>query len=162
VTIVAIASEEPALSTWDDSSDSVFHRPGASWSQFDLGSDFDVSTLSVVAALDPSGANGVVADVLRMFGESLEPVLQRLERHRARADLAGIRFEAHKLYSAAGQLGALRLARSCSEVMRYFHEDDDATGQETSAELDARLLDLIGEIVRVQRKLAQLLNGEGA
>jgi HPt (histidine-containing phosphotransfer) domain-containing protein len=128
-----------------------------SWSQFDLGSDFDVATLSVVATLDPTGANGVVEDVLRMFQASLEPLLVRLERHRATESMSDIRFEAHKLYSAAGQLGAVRLTRACNAVLDRFHEEGRRAPEIMDTEFDSLLIQLIGEIIRVQRKLAQLL-----
>jgi HPt (histidine-containing phosphotransfer) domain-containing protein len=146
-----------------DAADSVVHRPGSSWSRFDLGYDLDVSTLSVIAELDPTGAHGVVEDVLRMFQESLDPMLVRLEQLRAAGSTTGIRFEAHKLYSAAGQIGALRLAAACAAITRHGRvtgqsAPDGAPGAVDEV-LDALLHELVSETIRVHRKLRRLLAG---
>jgi len=142
----------------DDAPDSVMHRPGEYWSQFDLGNDFDASTLSVIAELDPTAVDGVVEDVLSMFRVSLEPLLDRLEQLRAGHAVLDIRFEAHKLSSAAGQIGALRLARACKAISGYFAARRPPMPETVDPELDALLTDVLTEIVRVDRRLRSLLS----
>jgi HPt (histidine-containing phosphotransfer) domain-containing protein len=135
----------------------VVHRPGFAWSQFDLGADLDAGALSVIAELDPTGENGVVEDVLAMFEQSLDPLLTQLERVRRDKSPTGLRFEAHKLYSAAAQVGALRVSRACAALTQHFHSDPWADPVAFDAELQTLYDELVVEIVRVQRKLKQLL-----
>ena len=140
-----------------DAPDSVIHRPGSSWSQFDLGSDFDVSTLGALAGLDPTGENGVIEEVLLLFQESLEPLLVTLEQLRAADSGSGIRFEAHKLSSAAGQIGAVRLARACTAIAKFFQDRGNGSPDTIDGELDVLYHDLVSETIRVHRKLRRLL-----
>ncbi|MEO7335366.1 MAG: Hpt domain-containing protein [Caldimonas sp.] len=138
--------------------DNVIHGPGAAWSRDELGDDFDVSALSVIGELDPTGVNGVLEEVLGMFGESLDPLLSKLDRLRATGSASGVMFEAHKLKSAAGQLGALRLSTACADVLKLF--DSDAPTEVAGAlsgELDALLDVMMAETIRVQRKVRRLL-----
>ncbi len=135
----------------------MVHRPGFAWSQFDLGADLDAGALSVIAELDPTGENGVVEDVLAMFEQSLDPLLTQLERVRRDKSPTGLRFEAHKLYSAAAQVGALRVSRACAALTQHFHSDPWADPVAFDAELQTLYDELVVEIVRVQRKLKQLL-----
>ena len=137
--------------------DSVFHSPGSAWSQEDLGEEFDVARLSVIGELDPTGRDGVLKEVLDLLMSSLDPLLVRLEKHRAAGHPAGIRFEAHKLHSAAAQLGAMRLSRAAKAVSTYF----DAGGSTRPGQIDPHLGMLIDtvtvETIRVQRRLSRLL-----
>ena len=94
----------------------VRHSLDGEWSQHDFGEAFEVSSLSVIAELDPLGERGVLREVLELFLTSLEPELDRLEH----LDLEGdsgkqLAFEVHRLGSAAGQLRAVRLAAACVE-----------------------------------------------
>jgi HPt (histidine-containing phosphotransfer) domain-containing protein len=141
----------------------VTHRPGSTWSQIDLGETFDFEAISVIGDLDPSGADGLLEDVLSMFLDSLEPMLVAVERQRAAGSVAGIRFEAHKLKSSASQVGALRLSDACAEIMKRFGGDGLANvdykkqSEPLGAELDLLVDNLISETIRVQRKLRRLL-----
>jgi HPt (histidine-containing phosphotransfer) domain-containing protein len=141
----------------------VTYRPGSTWSQGDLGGAFDFEAISIIGDLDPSGANGLLEEVLSVFLESLEPMLVAVEWHRAAGSVAGIRFEAHKLKSSASQVGALRLSDACAEVMRRFGGDESANtaykkrSGPLGAELDLLVDNLISEAIRVQRKLRRLL-----
>jgi HPt (histidine-containing phosphotransfer) domain-containing protein len=139
-----------------DAGDSVIHRPGSSWSQLDLGRAFDITTLSVIAELDPSGVNGVVEEVLAMFLDSLEPMLVKVERLRAAGAVSAIQFEAHKLRSAAGQIGALRLAEASAAIETHCLTKT-AKAVMMDDTLDALLHALVSETIRVQRKLRRLL-----
>jgi hypothetical protein len=42
----------------------VTYRPGSTWSQGDLGEAFDFEAISVIGDLDPSGASGLLEEVL--------------------------------------------------------------------------------------------------
>jgi HPt (histidine-containing phosphotransfer) domain-containing protein len=88
-----------------------------------------------------------------LFEQSLDPLLALLDEHRARGSSVGIKFEAHKLSSAAAQMGALKLAAACREITRHF-----ASGEFRAApsKLDLLVDDVITEIIRVQRKLHHL------
>jgi HPt (histidine-containing phosphotransfer) domain-containing protein len=144
------------MSSSDD--DSVIHRPGFAWSRFDLGVDLDVGALSIIAELDPTGANGVVEEVLAMFEESLDPLLSTLDAIRKERSASALRFEAHKLYSASAQVGALRVARACSALSDHFRAQALDPSVHREAELNELYQDLVVEIIRVQRKLRQLLS----
>jgi HPt (histidine-containing phosphotransfer) domain-containing protein len=140
--------------------ETVVQSLGFTWSQFDLGEAFDLDTLSVVAALDPSGVDGVLAEILLLFQGSLEPVLARLEHHRANGSAADIRFEAHRLKSAAAQLGALRLSSACSEILKRIDAGAPSRadmGNLRDGELGTHVDTLATEIIRVQRQLRRLL-----
>jgi HPt (histidine-containing phosphotransfer) domain-containing protein len=135
----------------------VRHSLQAEWSQADLGDAFDVSTLSVLADLDPTGARGVVREVLELFARSLEPELDRLERHLLTPNSEEqILFEVHRMGSAAAQIGALRLAAACRDIEVHVKSRPDS-----AISPDTRLMQLVemllAEIVRVQRRLRKLL-----
>lgn len=139
------------------------HRPGATWSQVELGEVFDFEALSVIGDLDPAGTDGFLEEVLSIFLESLEPMLIAVERERDAGSAAGIRFEAHKLKSGASQVGARRLAEACDEIMKRLHGDEHVDSaykkcsEPPAAELDLLANTLISEAIRVQRKLRRLL-----
>lgn len=96
----------------------------------------------------------MLLDVLCLFAKSLDPLLALLDEHRGRGSAVGIKFEAHKLSSAAAQIGAMKLAAACNDITRHF-----ASGEfrSTPARLDPLVDRWIAEIIRVQRKLHQLL-----
>lgn len=130
---------------------------GSTWSQHDLGEAFDVGTMSVLSELDPSGVNGIISEVLILFQASLDPVLERLEHCRSAGSAADIRFEAHRLKSAAAQLGALRLASACAEIMKNLSAEAVAPTGSRDTEVELLVDKLVAEIVRVQRQLRRLL-----
>ncbi len=110
--------------------------------------------MSVIGELDPTGTNGVLLEVLCLFEKSLDPLLTLLEEHRAQGSSVGIKFEAHKLSSAAAQMGALKLSAACKDITQHF-----ASGEFRSApaKLDLLVDHVITETIRVQRKLHHLL-----
>ena len=152
-----MADKRPPTTRWESSYITVQHSLYGAWSQSELGEAFDVSTLSVIGDLDPTGANGVVRDVLAMFLDSLDPVLESIESDiRSPGSAERLRFGVHKLKSAAAQMGALRLASACESVERHL-----LSHPERAPHLDADLRLLVGtemaEIIRVQRRLRTLL-----
>ncbi len=151
-------ADRPATDSHDELApavpDTVFHAHASVWHQSELGSAFEIGALSVIGELDPTGERGVLKEVLWMFRESLDPFLALLERHRAHGSSSGIKFEAHKLSSAAAQVGALRLAAACRGITAHFDSGEFHAAPER---LDGLVDDLVTETVRVQRQLRQLL-----
>jgi HPt (histidine-containing phosphotransfer) domain-containing protein len=135
----------------------VRHSLSGTWDQAELGEALDVSTLSVIGDLDPTGVNGVVREVLAMFLDSLEPALTSLERCASDPNCSKrLQFGAHQLRSAAGQIGALRLAAACVAVDSYLNSHP---GRTPLVDVDLRHLveREMAEIIRVQRRLRALL-----
>ena len=124
------------------------------FSQEELGDVFALGPISVISELDPTGENGVVKEVLELFGSSLDPLLALVESHLRNGSSCGIKFEAHKLQSAAAQMGAMKLAADCAGITRHFASQ----GHQTHPEMLTALVHvLMTEVVRVQRKLGRLL-----
>jgi HPt (histidine-containing phosphotransfer) domain-containing protein len=150
-------ADKRSPTTFRESSNSVRHSLDGAWTQVDLGKAFDVSTLSVIGELDPTGADGVVREVLALFRDSLEPTLAAIEAStRSPERSRQLIFAAHKLKGASGQIGALRLAAACEAIEKHL-----ATRLTLSADMDGVLRALvdtqIAEIIRVQRRLRILL-----
>ncbi len=137
--------------------DTVIHSLGSTWSQDDLGDDFELGPLSVIGELDPTGNDGAVNDILKMLLASLDPLLAKVEAHRANGSPEGIRFEAHKLQSASGQIGAMRLSGACAAISRYFSAGGSLAPGPLSGELGGLVDVLVSEAVRVQRRLRRLV-----
>ncbi len=152
------AAEEPvherALEHERAARDSVFHAPNSLWHQSELGGAFDIGPLCLIGDLDPTGANGVLKEVLGVFGKSLEPLISLLERHRSRGYAIGIKFETWRLTETASQMGAMQLSAACVGVTRHFESDEFRTAP---GKLDALVDSVMTEVVRVQRKVRQLL-----
>lgn len=104
--------------------------------------------------MDPTGANGVLLEVLCLFGKSLDPFLDLLDEHRERGSAVGIKFEARRLSSSAAQMGALRLVAACDEITRHFESGDFRSNP---SNLDPLVDHVITETIRVQRRLHHLL-----
>ena len=136
--------------------DTVIRSLGSTWSQSDLGEDFELGPLSVIGELDPTGNDGTVNDILKMLLVSLDPLLAKLDTHRAGGLPEGIRFEAHKLQSAAGQIGAMRLSAACAAISRYFYAGGSLVPGPIGGVLGGLIDALVSETVRVQRRLRTL------
>jgi HPt (histidine-containing phosphotransfer) domain-containing protein len=135
----------------------VIHSLGSTWSQSDLGEDFELAPLSVIGELDPSGDEGAVNDILKMLLKSLDPMLAKVEAHRAAGSPEGIKFEAHKLQSASGQIGAMRLSAACAAISRYFSAGGSLAPGPIKGALGDLVDSLVSEAVRVQRRLRKLV-----
>jgi len=152
-----MADKQAPATLWQPSYITVQHSLYGAWGQAELGEALDISTLSVIGDLDPTGPNGVVRDVLTMFLDSLDPVLESIESDiSSRCSAQRLRFGVHKLKSAAAQIGAQRLASACESVERHL-----LSHPERAPHLDPDLRLLVGteieEIIRVQRRLRTLL-----
>ncbi len=91
------------------------------------------------------------------FRTSLEPLLEKFERCRKAGSVSGVMFEAHKLRSAAGQMGAKRLEAACVAIGKYDQSGGRAKPDVFDEELGALADYLVWETIRVQRRLRKLL-----
>jgi hypothetical protein len=143
--------------TFRDSPSTVRHSLDGAWTQAELGDVFDIATLCAIGELDPTGAKGVVREVLVMFRDVLEPALGSIEE--GMRDPSGSRrllSSAQKLCATAGRIGAQRLAAACDAVERHL-TSRPARAVHIDAELRSLVEAQIAEIVRVQRRLRILL-----
>ena len=134
--------------------DSVFFAPDSQWHQSELDGAFDIGPLSEIGNLDPKGEHGILKEVMGSFGNSLDPLMSMLQRHRDRGRASGIRFECKRLELAAAHMGAVHLAQACAGVSRFFDAGDFHSRPQA---LDALVDEVMTEAVRVQRKVRQLL-----
>jgi hypothetical protein len=82
----------------------------------------DATALAKLRALDPGGQAGIVARVLSTFDASMVKLIARFDAARAGSDLAAVQHVAHTLRSSAASVGALDLARCCTEVELRLRE----------------------------------------
>ena len=76
----------------------------------------DLEALARLKALDPTGANDLLARVLKAFKTSAARLMPQLEAARVAHDSAAIRFVAHTLKSSSASIGAARLSALCANV----------------------------------------------
>jgi HPt (histidine-containing phosphotransfer) domain-containing protein len=151
-------ADKKTPTTFREASTTVRHSLDGAWGQAELGKAFDVTTLSVIGELDPTGANGVVREVLAMFRDSLEPTLSSIETALGHPEAAKrLLFAAHQLKGASAQIGALRLAAACVAIEKHL-ASRLAHSAEPDGELRALVDKQIAEIIRVQRRLRALLD----
>ena len=84
----------------------------------------DAQALDRLRELDPNGANGLLARVLKAFEGSLQRLLQQLQDARGTADHAAMRHVAHTLKSSSASVGALELSRLCADIERRIRQDE--------------------------------------
>jgi HPt (histidine-containing phosphotransfer) domain-containing protein len=86
----------------------------------------DAGALARLRELDPDGRHGVLTRVLTAFETSLSRMLVQLAAERDSDDaqlVAGVVASvAHTLKSSSASVGALELARACSDVERRLRE----------------------------------------
>lgn len=97
----------------------------------------DAEALARLAALDPSGAAGLVRRVLATYHQSLARLLEQLQLARGEFDLQGQRHVAHTLKSSSASVGALALAALCAEAEGRLREGAMAGNEGLDAVLDA-------------------------
>jgi PAS domain S-box-containing protein len=84
----------------------------------------DEQALQRLRELDPTGANGLLARVLKAFEGSLQRLLQQLQDARGSADHAAMRHVAHTLKSSAASVGAMELSKLCAEIERRIRQEE--------------------------------------
>lgn len=78
----------------------------------------DRAALDAIRALDDGGARGLLRQVMRLYLDSVPPLIAELRRAGAGGDLAAVRNAAHSLKSSSANVGATRLAEMCKAVER--------------------------------------------
>jgi CheY-like chemotaxis protein len=102
----------------------------------------DAQALERLRELDPTGANGLLARVLKAFEGSLQRLLQQLQDARRVDDLPAMRHVAHTLKSSAASVGALELSKLCADIERSIRQED-------TRGLDGLLDGMVAESARV-------------
>lgn len=80
------------------------------------GPALDAAALARLRELDPDGRHGVLGRVLGAFETSLQRMLGQLAAQRGTLDASVVASVAHTLKSSSSSVGALALARACTEV----------------------------------------------
>lgn len=76
----------------------------------------DRQVLTQYRELDPSGASGLVARLMRIYLDSSRALLGRAEAALAAGDAAALQHAAHPLKSSSANVGALTLAELCRQL----------------------------------------------
>jgi CheY-like chemotaxis protein len=111
----------------------------------------DAQALERLRELDPTGANGLLARVLKAFEGSLQRLLQQLQDARGVEDLSSVRHVAHTLKSSAASVGALELSKLCADIERSIR-------QEETEGLDGLLDGMVAESARLLAALKPALD----
>jgi HPt (histidine-containing phosphotransfer) domain-containing protein len=110
----------------------------------------DAESLARLRELDPGGASGLMARVVKAYMNSLDRLLPELQAARGAAgNLETIRQVAHTLKSSSASLGGLQLSRHCAEVEALARE---GARERIEPEIDA----MLAEVSRVRLALATL------
>ena len=97
----------------------------------------DEAALARLRELDPDGHHGVLARVLAAFETSLSRMLTQLRAESASAHPQMVAGVAHTLKSSSASVGAMELARACSEVEIRLRNGDTSALQVDIARLIA-------------------------
>jgi signal transduction histidine kinase/DNA-binding response OmpR family regulator/HPt (histidine-containing phosphotransfer) domain-containing protein len=111
----------------------------------------DAQALERLRELDPTGANGLLARVLKAFEGSLQRLLQQLQDARGVDDLPAVRHVAHTLKSSAASVGALELSKLCADIERSIRQED-------TEGLDGLLDGMVAESARLLAALKPALD----
>jgi two-component system, sensor histidine kinase and response regulator len=110
----------------------------------------DEAALGRLRDLDPTGANQLMSRVLTAFESSLARLLPQLLQAQGTNDCNAIRHVAHTLKSSSASIGALHLAKLCTEL-----EAAARSGEQDG--LDERINAMHGETQSVLLALRQAL-----
>lgn len=113
-------------------------RPGGATAPASWATVLDPGALARLAELDPKGRAGLVARVVKTFTQSLNRLLDELERARLAGDREALRHVAHTLKSSSASVGALRLSSLCADIERRVK---NRQGEGLDAQLDALALE---------------------
>ena len=97
----------------------------------------DEAALARLRELDPDGRHGVLARVLAAFETSLSRMLTQLRADSASGHPQMVAGVAHTLKSSSASVGAMELARACSEVETRLRNGDTTALQVDIARLIA-------------------------
>ena len=84
----------------------------------------DATALARLRELDPDGRHGVVTRVLTAFETSLARMLTQLQTERGADHPTAVAGVAHMLKSSSASVGALSLAKACTDIELKLREGD--------------------------------------
>ena len=87
-----------------------------------VSSVLDPDALARLEELDPTGANHLLARVLKAYQSSAARLMPQLEAARAAGDDATVRLVAHTLKSSSASIGAMALSARCAQVESLLRE----------------------------------------
>ena len=88
--------------------------------------ELDAGALQRLRDLDPTGGGQLVQRVMRAFDSSLHRLADQLVVARSAGDVATLRHVAHTLKSSSASVGALTLARLCTEIEAVVRDGSPA------------------------------------
>jgi HPt (histidine-containing phosphotransfer) domain-containing protein len=114
----------------------------------------DSSALEKLRELDPQGESRLLERVLRAFESSAVRLARQFGEARAAGDMQGLRHVAHTLKSSSASIGAVALARLCTEI-------ETAIRAEAFTSLPERLDAMDRELAAVLKALTPRLSTSG-
>ena len=87
-----------------------------------VSSVLDPDALARLEELDPTGANHLLARVLKAYQSSAARLMPQLEAARAAGDDATVRLVSHTLKSSSASIGAMALSARCAQVESLLRE----------------------------------------
>lgn len=117
-----------------------------------LGAEFNPAALARLAALDPTGASGLVRRLFVLLVTVLEQQEERLRDAAARLDFDAVRTSAHSLRSSSLSVGAEAFAADCQTLERAIVQ-----GGGDPADWSARTLALAAEAQRLRIRITAAL-----
>ena len=97
----------------------------------------DTSTLAALRDLHGAGQPDILAELSAVYLRDTPPRLAALREAVARADAEALRREAHGLKGSSSQIGAVKMARLCTELEEQAGATDLMGAPETLRRLDA-------------------------
>jgi signal transduction histidine kinase/CheY-like chemotaxis protein len=113
----------------------------------------DAQALARLKELDPSGANQLLARVVKAFETSAARLMPQLNEARGAGDNQGVRHVAHTLKSSSASIGAVKLSQICADI-----ETSIRTG--SLDDLAARLDSMCAEMEIVLKALTRVLDAK--
>jgi len=114
----------------------------------------DSGALERLRELDPQGESRLLERVLRAFESSAVRLARQFGEARAAGDMQGLRHVAHTLKSSSASIGAVALARLCTEI-------ETAIRAEAFTSLPERLDAMDRELAAVLKALTPMLSTSG-
>jgi len=114
----------------------------------------DADALDRLRELDPQGQSRLLERVLRAFETSAGRLARQFDEARTAGDMQGVRHVVHTLKSSSASIGALTLARLCTEI-------ETAIRAEAFGSLPERLDAMDRELAAVLKAVAPMLSSSG-
>jgi HPt (histidine-containing phosphotransfer) domain-containing protein len=112
----------------------------------------DPAALARLTELDPTGANHLLARVLRAFQTSVARLRPQADAARLSGDQAGLRLVAHTLKSSSASIGAMHLSQLCAQIETTIRT---ANGDDLDAQLDALGVELDAVLAAIEQLLKE-------